>query len=491
MSTRINQFQLSAIDDWAVNTPYLLNMEVINDGRRYRCVVEHTSSSSFYDNIENWQPELSAAISEATKEPTGFENRDLTSIALSGRVFSISPKNGDWFDFWVQGKYFKKNGLAEIVITDDEGGHFIYFNVDGVLVDDLAPPDTNLFWGVATVAFIYWSKNQQIDIAFCDERHGIGMDWSTHALSHNAYSTMLINGLKLANMSVDNDGSLDSSAQFGVESGLIADEDLFHTIPSQLPYGNFPVLYRLGTDWYKKSPDAFPVIYNGCENYTGSLVAYNPLIDGQYVLQEVENKQYFLIHIYATNSVITPCYAVLGTAMYPKVTAARQGALREVAVIPIPFTESVLIASVIYQSNDSYGNIPKCRTVSTDFENGEYIDFRGVLVPFVEGVISYSAGNWQRLVEQNGVITWNVVLDFAAEITISNNCVLDIFGLKSGVTYHLVVKQDFVGGKVITFNEKFKFQTTPQFGNDPLAETVFEFFSDGDVLWCLKNAWFQ
>lgn len=479
MSTRINQFQLSAIDDWAVNTPYLLNMEVINDGRRYRCVVEHTSSSSFDDNIENWQPELSAAISTATKEPNGFENRLLSSIALSGREFSIYPNNG-WFDFWVQGKLFKKINEITITITDEEGGHFIYFNQDGTLVDDLS-------WGGATVAFIYWSKNQQSDIIFCDERHGIGMDWSTHALSHNAYSTMFINGLGLANLSVNSSGDLDSSTQFGIESGLIADEDIYHSIPSQLPYANLPVLYRLGVDWYKKSPDDFPVIYNGCENYSGDVAAYNPLVGGQYVLQSVGHKDFFLMHVYATNSVITPCYAVVGIESYPKITSARQGALREVAAIPTPFVESVLIASVIYQVNNDYNNVPKCRVVSTDFENGEYVDFRSILIPFVKGIISYSAGNWQRLVADNGVITWDVTRDFAAEITILSNCTLDVINLKSGIVYHLVVKQDAIGGKIITFNEKFKFQTTPQFG----AETVFEFLSDGNVLWCLKNAWFQ
>jgi len=88
------------------------------------------------------------------------------------------------------------------------------------------------------------------------------------------------------------------------------------------------------------------------------------------------------VHILATNDIENPIVAVLGNTYNTK-SNARAGAKVELKEMTgLPFLEFVKMGSVIFQSANSYTNIPKARTVSTD--TGEnYVDYRTSLAALV------------------------------------------------------------------------------------------------------------
>lgn len=484
---RLNPKQIRAIGDWQEGQQYLPDMEVISGNARYRCISEHISTDNFANDHVNWQGENSE-IAAITKEPTGFIDRSTTQIEFLAieRKFTISPVNNS-FSYWIQSFKFIKNAPVEIVITNIEGGHFLYFDGSS-LIDDPSPPPTNLLYGVCFIAYVYWSVSDQVDIIFADERHGLTMDWATHALAHNTYGTQYYSGLGLSNITVDQSGELDTHSQFGIEQGMIADEDLTHALAELLPYAQIPVLYQEGAngDWHIKSADNFPIIYNGTAGYSGTRVAYNPFQDGIHQLLEVPNKQYVLAHIYATNEVNRSFLAIAGKDIYAKPGAAKRAApIEALNITGLPLVEFYLIGTIIIQTESAYTNTPKARIVSTDL-GADYVDFRQASARYMAGISAISSGSWQLLTSQP-TVDWDVGRDDTGEITLTGNITLNNpLHLTSGAKYNLVINQDSVGGWNIVWGDAYKFSggIPPTLSAAIDAIDVLEFLSNGSSMYC-------
>jgi hypothetical protein len=242
----------------------------------------------------------------------------------------------------------------------------------------------DLFLEHALVALVYWRADQQKVIYFGDERHGLRMDGATHNHLHLSIGAQYRLGLGLTNFQVDQNASLNSHAQFGCENGVIADEDITITITDDSPQNistiaNLPVFYRIGNqdNWYRKEATVFPLILpTEVTHYTGTTrVAYNHYNGSNWILSEVPNNQFVLVHVLATNDILNPIVAVLGDTYNSKANARKASQIELKEMQGLPFLEFVKLGTVIYETANSYTNIPKAKVVSTvDFEN--YVDHR-------------------------------------------------------------------------------------------------------------------
>jgi hypothetical protein len=236
----------------------------------------------------------------------------------------------------------------------------------------------------ALVAIVYWDASNGRQLFVGDERHGLRMDGATHNHLHLSIGAQYRSGLGLTNFQVDQNARLNSHAQFGCENGVIADEDITITITDDLPQnistvGHLPVFYRIGTqdNWYRKEATVFPLILPAeVTHYTGSTrVAYNHYNGNNWILSEVPNNQFVLVHILATNDIVNPIVAVLGDTYNSKANARKASQIELKEMQGLPFLEFVKLGTVIYETANSYTNTPKARVVSTvDAEN--YVDHR-------------------------------------------------------------------------------------------------------------------
>lgn len=327
----------------------------------------------------------------AQKEPTGFENRTDSSITFDDmtRTFFIATTGlATDFKFWVKGvQYVKPSMLAiGIQVPPVTGLRYIYFDNTGNIAQTNAYSET-LFTDNCIIAIVYWNQSTNSHVYLADERHGITMDGATNRYLHQTFGTRYLSGLALENFVPDGTGGFDVNAQFSSDIGTIADEDITFNLSSQF---QFPVLYRVGDDWYKKTADNFPVIYNGTAGYTGTRIAYNQYVAPNWQLTEVADANYVLVHVFATNDAETPVVAILGTTQYANAPQARAGAETEInSLSGLPFAEFTALGSVIFETRSSYSNTPKARVVSSNAGIGEvYVDFRGEQLYTPSGVAS-------------------------------------------------------------------------------------------------------
>lgn len=316
-----------------------------------------------------------------TDEPTGFPNRtdSVLSFVNGTRTFTIAPAVTD-FDFYVKGVKYTKNAGVDKIITDVEGLHYLYFDAAGDLQVTVTESDA-LYLDFAFVAIISWDSTNTVQIYLGDERHGLTMDGATHLHLHESIGTIFENGLALDSILADQDGSLDTHAQCGVEIGEIDDEDLHHDIAAEVAPANIPVYYKLGAagDWRKIAADNFPVETTG----TGRL-AWNEFTGGAWQQTEVTDNRYTLSHIAATNDPDVPLIVIMGQSDYATLNAARNGAedeLNTLVLAGLPFKEFKFIGTIIFQTKDTYANTVKARIRSTN-EGDDYVDWRqSVLSP--------------------------------------------------------------------------------------------------------------
>lgn len=323
----------------------------------------------------------------ATKEPTGFATRETTTLSFSDatRTFTIAAVNRE-FSFWLHANEVTRTSES-IQLPNVSGLYFIYFDYPDNQLKYSTSPTHELFLDKAMVALVYWKAETQQHVYFADERHGIVMDGATHQYMHLSFGAQYRTGLGLYNFVVDGSGASNSHAQFACDSGQIADEDIVHDIidgESQIlsTVLNAPVYYRYGSNevnWCKTSISAYPLILpHGSPYYNGTATrpAYNSQVNGSWVLTEVPNNEFVLMHVLATNDLDHPIITVLGNT-YKTKPAARTAASVELSVmVGLPFAEFVRLGTVIYQVSNTYTNTPKARVVSADNNSLAYIDYR-------------------------------------------------------------------------------------------------------------------
>lgn len=323
------------------------------------------------------------------KEPTGFADASTTTISFNDatREFTIAPASGS-YDVYVKGAKYTKSTSLTTTISTSTGNHYIYFDASGNLVNtDVF--SSNIFLDNAFVSIVYWNNTTGSHVYFANERHGLVMDGMTHTYLHTVFGARFLSGGALQNFSVDGTGNNATDAQFTSDSGSIRDEDL---LIQYLAQTQIPILYRINTEWRKKTADAYPVIYSGTAGYTGAngRLPYNLLSGGNWSLSEVPNNQYVLVHIFATNDIDNPVVGVQGINAYNSVSGARTGAISEItALTGLPFAEFVALGTVIFETANTYTNVPKARIRSTD-TGADYVDFRGTQTYTPSGAVATS-----------------------------------------------------------------------------------------------------
>lgn len=306
---------------------------------------------------------------EASFEETGFKDRDESEISFDDgtRTFSIAPKApATYFDFYERGKPFRFDSSQDIVIPDNEGLHFIYFN-DGVLTSTQTfNEDIIRKW--VFVATIQWDVANQEAIILGEERHGMTMDGVTHAYLHNTQGMRYVRGLALA-FTLD-DGADDEDAQVSLSDGEVFDEDLDHSIvdnpaPSEPfqqildPIAEIPVYYRDGVngDWRRISATQFPVhLDTGVPQFNDT--------SGPYALAGVPDGDHYAMWLFATNNINEPIIAIMGQRTDTVLNDALANNTYETLLFgDLPSLEMKVLYRLILEYDSTFANSVSSRIV--------------------------------------------------------------------------------------------------------------------------------
>lgn len=329
---------------------------------------------------------------KASGEPTGFANRLESTLSFDDaeRLLTITP-TGATFKVYLAGKAYDKT-TDTIPLANIDGLHFVYYSsIDQELkVSQVFSKD--IITKHALVCIIYWNSVLQKAVYVADERHGIQMDGATHLYLHLTNGAVYRNGLGLNNIIADGNASLDSHAKLGIYDGAIADEDIDISITNNLPQqlstiAKLPLYYRLDENlWYKKEASEYPLLLPNTISQTNSFTrpAYNKVTGTTWSIAEVPNNEFVLVHILASNDILNPVISVVGGTYKTKSEAKDASLVELVEMQGLPFAEIVRVATVIYQSSNSYTNFPKARIISYD-GSATYIDWRYAKVNTLSG----------------------------------------------------------------------------------------------------------
>lgn len=312
----------------------------------------------------------------------GFINyyNDTTLGFVNGtRTFSITATGTEYVFYSAYTEYTKTSD--SIVISNEEGSHFIYYDSAGVLQETVNPSSGDLYTLIKTyaiVSYIYWDATaSQAILGPLREQHGVYMDGDTHVYLHTNFRTRWDSGLALGSILVDQTGNSDSHAQWSTALGVIQDEDLRHSISAISSTAGYPIYYNSGSSAYLRrgTLSTFGVLTTG----SGRL-AYNNINSGGtgvWGLSEVTNNNFVLYHIFATNDPNNPVISVMGQTEYTTVSNARNGATSELLSLltSFPAPELKALGTIIFQTSNGYSNAVKARIRSTD-TGGTYIDWR-------------------------------------------------------------------------------------------------------------------
>jgi hypothetical protein len=336
-------------------------------------------------------------INADTEEPTGFVTYKVGSeISFSGNAVTISGTTG--YEYYIKGvKYTRAAGSSDSVnITDSsEGLQFVYF--DGETLTHSTSFTNELLSDYAYVAALYWDDTNNQIIYFGDERHGIIMDSATHLNMHLTRGTQYISGLGLSDLTVDGGGSSNNDVKFGVGSGVVLDEDLFHSIAATTSGSTIPVFYRDGSgDWRSATASGYAFLEGATP-----LPKYNLYSGGTWTQPEIASSDFVLYHIFATNDPDQPIVSIMGQNTYDTNTLARLGAADELQSLQLggmPFVEFVALATVIIEGDTTFTNDVNAQIISTD-GGDDYIDWRYAEVTSGAGTAINDHGNLSGLTD--------------------------------------------------------------------------------------------
>lgn len=297
----------------------------------------------------------------------GTRTLDLTSVGSEYR----------WYEMGV--KYTKVSD--SVVITDVEGLHIIYYNA-GTLTVVANPTQTqvdSIIRNYATVAYVYWDQTNQECLYLGYESHTIGMPTYTHNYLHFTRGAQYISGLEPTNIIADDTGSLDAHAQFGVDAGVCADEDVPFFPVTVASTTGLPIYYLDGTEAAPVVRSTTNVGFSIDTAGTGRM-AYNFLTGGNWTVAEVTNGYFALCHVFATNDAVTTrrTMSFMGQDQYSSLAAAREGALVEISNLilgELVSPELVPVATLIFETKNTYPNAVKSR-IRTTLAGNDFIDWR-------------------------------------------------------------------------------------------------------------------
>lgn len=234
--------------------------------------------------------------------------------ALTNRTFAHYHSLGQSdFSFYHQGTLFTIDNLKTIQLADDSDRHVICYDSNGDLVEVSDPENAIKYETIVTV--IVNNATAGYNVWFGDERHGIVMSPDTHYYQHTAHGTAHQQGLRLQ---IPGTPTTDYTS---VDSGVILDEDIKHTLASAT---SIPWMYRLGAtgEWTFDGSDTAFVFDNG----TGTTWYYNEWTGSTWQLTSIgASNQYSYVQLLATGNKRYPLIKVIGQKIWASpVTASNE-----------------------------------------------------------------------------------------------------------------------------------------------------------------------
>ncbi len=279
------------------------------------------------------------------------------------RKVTVTP-TGASFDFYVNGTLVTKSGAQQTPSghTATTGKWFLTYDAAGAFTWSGTPWDITDRTKIP-VALVYYYTGLSDGVCFF-EGHSAERNLALHKNLHATQGTKFISGFALSGYTLLTD--TDAAVTFGVASGVIADEDIFHALSALTDASSYTTFYRTGAagDWTWGS-GSFPFQYG-----TTYPSWNNPDAGGAGVwgMTEATSGDYIVYFLCAVPSVAAATQLVLVPNQSNPTTLAQAQAISAdgLAWGSLPFEEIAILYKIIYHTQVSYGGTHKVEIVQID-----------------------------------------------------------------------------------------------------------------------------
>lgn len=311
----------------------------------------------------------------AQGEPTGVDPAYSSTLSWSyGAVTStvtITP-GASGMVIWIAGREHRLEGPQVLSFTTANGLWFVSYTQAGWSVSQTP-------WSIdantAQVALIYVNTTKAAGLLM-DERHGVTMDWATHARLHTVDGAQIssggaITGLGPTYYPLRTSNPPLGAGDYAVASCVLRDEDIALTVPAAAEGGPYTVARRTGAGnlWTWETANTLPFFatsYAAGANY----IQWNQFTAGAWQLTDAADSRWLNYYVFATD-IINPAVAgyviVPGQAIHTTLAAAQAESVLGLDLAGFPSNEFAPIWQVTYtcSSHTNYDDMPGRCAVSS------------------------------------------------------------------------------------------------------------------------------
>ena len=291
---------------------------------------------------------------------SGFVDDTETSVAFneSTHVFTLSAVTSTWEYYW-NGQKATISGNKTITLPTTTNFYYISINSNtGTLLSGTTI--WTLLDSTLPVASINWNSGNTPKSILADERHTCLIDRQMHAYLHYTRGTQFISGGVLTGPTLAT--ATDAATVFGVSQTLIADDDLFETIPAfPRPSGttfNYNIYYRLTGSTWTWQLSYVPFLSGGT-----SFIQY----DSTSGLVNGVNARWYNSYILLTDEENSTTYysLILGRNVFTSLALAQAENPLNFDFTGFPIAEAVIAYQLTWSSANANGNRGKVTLAAT------------------------------------------------------------------------------------------------------------------------------
>jgi len=305
-------------------------------------------------------------LSKSPQNKHGIVSRDSSVIAYNSgtRTLTVTPTGNSW-RYYFKGFYYDIDTVISVTHPDVTSEYFLYFDENNEL------QFTTDVWNIltdVTIADIYYDAGLNEGIAQ-DERHGDDINLQAHVIFHETIGTRKISGLGASGYTVQPVSPTDADNTFALAAGVIADEDIEHTMSALADNGPYIVLYRSGaTGVWTWEQNAVPFA-------SGTYIQNNEFTGATWQLTDLANNEYVNIWVCKIGAVDALYQTIIIVDQDAHTTADEADAqtLSSQNLGTFPFEELELIYKITFRTSAAYGSTGKCRIYSVKEEVGNLI----------------------------------------------------------------------------------------------------------------------
>ncbi len=298
------------------------------------------------------------------------------------RTFSIKPFDPlvenfiprfGFFSWSYRAVYHRIFKEETIQIPNEEGLFAFYFGIAETtrlqelkfIKNPIEKELKKLYEKETIISFLYWRSDVQEVLTFGNDRHGSEWNPQHQYFNNLSFHAQRHSGMNVVGMEINEDGSLNSHAQFNTTLGKMWHDDFILDIPAAPIVSDITILYSFG------GAPRFITQPNFGVYLAGARLGYNT--GGG--IATVDDKNFVCYHIFATNehkTEIQKVISAMGTDQYTTLGAAYYGIETELTSIYeyTPYKGMCLLGTIILEIDNTYTNSVHARIVG--FSGGSH-----------------------------------------------------------------------------------------------------------------------